>query len=232
MLAAAFESLVAAIYLDGGMAAAERFILDHVDAEIEAAVSSEFGGNFKSLLQQLAQREHGVTPSYLLLDEKGPDHSKCFKVAAQIGATPLRRGVGQEQEGIRAARRPQRDQPAPRRAGAVSVRRNRRPRPPTETRNRFVNSARPYTPYPTRSRRSFRCGIAMQSPSMLAALLVARAASCSPRRRRRLPSWPSILPDDANAVIVVNAAALYASPLGQTRRLEGRNTPTLSRRRR
>jgi ribonuclease-3 len=84
VLAAAFESLVAAIYLDGGMPAAERFILDNVVPEIEAAVSSEFGGNFKSLLQQLAQREHGVTPNYLLLDEKGPDHSKCFKVAAQI----------------------------------------------------------------------------------------------------------------------------------------------------
>ncbi len=85
VLAAAFESLVAAIYLDGGMAAAERFVLEHVTPEIESAVSSEFGGNFKSLLQQLAQREHGVTPNYLLLDEKGPDHSKCFKVAAQIG---------------------------------------------------------------------------------------------------------------------------------------------------
>lgn len=85
VLAAAFESLIAAIYLDGGIGAAERFILEHVDAEIDAAVSCEFGGNFKSLLQQLAQREHGVTPSYQMLDEKGPDHSKCFKVAAQIG---------------------------------------------------------------------------------------------------------------------------------------------------
>lgn len=86
VLAAAFESMVAAIYLDGGMAVAERFILEHVGPEIEAAVSCEFGGNFKSLLQQLAQREHGVTPNYLLLDEKGPDHSKCFLVAAQIGS--------------------------------------------------------------------------------------------------------------------------------------------------
>jgi ribonuclease-3 len=85
VLAAAFESLVAAIYMDGGMTAAERFILGHVLPEIESAVSCEFGGNFKSLLQQLAQREHGVTPNYLLLDEKGPDHAKCFKIAAQIG---------------------------------------------------------------------------------------------------------------------------------------------------
>jgi ribonuclease-3 len=85
VLAAAFESLVAAIYMDGGMVAVEQFILTHVSPEIDAAVSCEFGGNFKSLLQQLAQREFGVTPSYQMLDEKGPDHSKCFKIAAQIG---------------------------------------------------------------------------------------------------------------------------------------------------
>jgi ribonuclease-3 len=86
VLAAAFESLVAAIYLDGGLTAAEQFILLHVGPEIDAAVSCEFGGNFKSILQQLAQREFGVTPNYLMMDEKGPDHSKCFKVAAQIGS--------------------------------------------------------------------------------------------------------------------------------------------------
>ena len=43
------------------------------------------GGNFKSLLQQVAQREYNATPQYILLDEKGPDHSKCFKLAAVIG---------------------------------------------------------------------------------------------------------------------------------------------------
>jgi ribonuclease-3 len=53
--------------------------------EIELAATGELGGNYKSLLQQLAQRENGSTPTYQLLDEKGPDHSKCFKVAAQIG---------------------------------------------------------------------------------------------------------------------------------------------------
>jgi len=85
VLAAGLESLVAAIYLDGGMQPAAEFILRHVTPEIETAVASEFGGNYKSLLQQFAQREHGVTPIYLLLDEKGPDHCKCFKISAQIG---------------------------------------------------------------------------------------------------------------------------------------------------
>ena len=87
LLADVFESLLAAIYLDGGDAAARQFIIDDDGAgnrtgrrrRRPAATTSR-------CLQQLAQREHGTTPTYQLLDEKGPDHSKCFKVAAQVGA--------------------------------------------------------------------------------------------------------------------------------------------------
>lgn len=84
VIAAALESLIAAIYLDGGMEPTKKFILEHACPEIEQTVSGEFGGNYKSQLQQFAQREHGVTPVYHLLDEKGPDHSKCFKISAQV----------------------------------------------------------------------------------------------------------------------------------------------------
>jgi ribonuclease-3 len=87
MLADVFESLVAAIYLDGGLEPAKKFILQHVGPEIEQVAEGAHGGNFKSLLQQVAQREFGATPQYLMLDEKGPDHSKCFKIAAVIGRT-------------------------------------------------------------------------------------------------------------------------------------------------
>src|SRR5262245_13043473 len=85
LLADVFESLVAAVYLDGGLEPAKHFILQHVNPEIESIAEGAHGGNFKSLLQQVAQREFGATPQYHLLDEKGPDHSKCFKVAAVIG---------------------------------------------------------------------------------------------------------------------------------------------------
>ncbi len=85
LLADVFEALLAAIYLDGGDAAARQFISNTIDPEIEIAASIEHAGNFKSLLQQLAQREFGNTPIYQLVDEKGPDHSKCFKIAAQVG---------------------------------------------------------------------------------------------------------------------------------------------------
>jgi ribonuclease-3 len=85
LLADVYESLVAAIYLDGGLEAARTFILKQLGPEIEEVAEGAHGGNFKSLLQQVAQREFSATPQYILLDEKGPDHSKCFKIAAMIG---------------------------------------------------------------------------------------------------------------------------------------------------
>jgi len=85
LLADVLESLIAAVYLDGGGEAASQFVLRLIEPEIVSAVEGDTGGNYKSLLQQVAQREHGTTPTYQLLDEKGPDHSKCFKICAQVG---------------------------------------------------------------------------------------------------------------------------------------------------
>lgn len=85
LLADVLESLIAAVYLDGGSDAASQFVSRLIEPEIVAAVEGDTGGNYKSLLQQVAQREHGTTPTYQLLDEKGPDHSKCFKICAQVG---------------------------------------------------------------------------------------------------------------------------------------------------
>lgn len=85
VLAAVFESLIAAVALDGGFEQARAFILRHVESSVDSAVASEHQQNFKSQLQQHAQREMGLTPVYEFLDEKGPDHSKCFEVAVCIG---------------------------------------------------------------------------------------------------------------------------------------------------
>jgi ribonuclease-3 len=85
VLSDVFEALIAAVYLDGGDAVSREFIERHVGPEIERAAAGESGVNYKSLLQQYVQREQGVTPVYDLLDEKGPDHSKCFKISAQVG---------------------------------------------------------------------------------------------------------------------------------------------------
>jgi ribonuclease-3 len=80
-----FESLVAAVYLDGGLDAVRPLVARLLEPEIEQVVSGALGSNHKSLLQQVAQRDFGVTPTYEVLEEAGPDHSKSFRVSAQIG---------------------------------------------------------------------------------------------------------------------------------------------------
>ncbi len=84
LLSDVFEALVAAIYLDGGEAASRKFVTEHMEPEIAEVAAGRLGGNYKSQLQQLAQREFGSTPVYQLVDEKGPDHSKSFKITAQV----------------------------------------------------------------------------------------------------------------------------------------------------
>jgi ribonuclease-3 len=80
-----FESLVAAIYLDGGLDAVRPLVDRFLLPEIAEVASGAQGSNHKSLLQQRAQRDFGITPTYEVIEETGPDHSKSFHVSAQIG---------------------------------------------------------------------------------------------------------------------------------------------------
>ena len=84
VLADVFESLVAAIYLDGGDKPVREFISRCMQPEIEHAASADTDDNYKSVLQQMAQRDFGATPTYALLDERGPDHDKSFQVSARV----------------------------------------------------------------------------------------------------------------------------------------------------
>ncbi len=84
LAAGALESVIAAIYLDGGFAAAEDFVLRMMNPYIQQFASTSHQQNFKSLLQQYAQKTLNSSPQYELLDEKGPDHSKCFEVRVVI----------------------------------------------------------------------------------------------------------------------------------------------------
>ena len=79
LAAGLFEAIVAVLYLDGGFDAARTFILRTFAPLIDQADAEQVQGNFKSLLQQYAQQQLNATPVYELLDEKGPDHDKCFE---------------------------------------------------------------------------------------------------------------------------------------------------------
>ncbi|MDP7029905.1 MAG: ribonuclease III [Phycisphaerales bacterium] len=82
--AAVWESIIGALYVDGGLPVAEDFILTALKPRIEQAVRSGHHHNFKSVLQQVAQQRFGSTPVYSVLDEQGPDHAKCFEVGVTI----------------------------------------------------------------------------------------------------------------------------------------------------
>ncbi|OQA03046.1 MAG: Ribonuclease 3 [Planctomycetes bacterium ADurb.Bin401] len=82
--AAMLESLIAAIYIDGGFAAAKEFIIRLFGPLIEQADAAQHQENFKSLLQQYAQQKLEASVAYEVLDEKGPDHNKCFESAVVI----------------------------------------------------------------------------------------------------------------------------------------------------
>ena len=84
LLADVFESLVAAIHLDGGNEAAKTFVRRVIQEEIELAASGASDDNYKSLLQQIVQRDFGTTPTYALMESRGPDHEKRFCVAARF----------------------------------------------------------------------------------------------------------------------------------------------------
>lgn len=82
--AAVLEAVIAAIYFDGGLEPARVFILRHFGPVIEELDLTTHQHNFKSVLQQHAQKSMTGNPNYVLLDEKGPDHAKCFEVCVEI----------------------------------------------------------------------------------------------------------------------------------------------------
>jgi ribonuclease-3 len=103
--AGAIEALIAAIYIDGGYDEASRFILRAFGAFIEPADAEQHHENYKSLLQQYAQQELHASPVYQLLDEKGPDHNKCFEVGVTISQKhyPSAWGINKKEAEQRAA---------------------------------------------------------------------------------------------------------------------------------
>jgi ribonuclease-3 len=84
LAAAVYESIVAAIYLDAGFDKVKEYVLRTMTPKIESIASNTHQHNYKAVLQQHAQKALGATPVYELLDEKGPDHSKCFEVCVSV----------------------------------------------------------------------------------------------------------------------------------------------------
>lgn len=93
-LADAFESVIGAIYLDGGLDASRQAIDKICSSAIELIVESPQEKNPKGELQELLQAISSEGPRYGVLSEEGPDHHKTFTVAVQWRGESLGKGVG------------------------------------------------------------------------------------------------------------------------------------------
>ncbi len=94
LAAGLFEAIIAAIYIDGGFDPARNFLLTTFASLIDRTNAEQTQGNFKSLLQQYVQQQFNTTPVYELLDEKGPDHNKCFESEVVIADRHFRSAWG------------------------------------------------------------------------------------------------------------------------------------------
>ena len=108
LLADAYEALLAAVYLDGGLEPVERLIADHFGPSLAAASPSSPGKDFKSELQEFTQATLGAIPGYRLETVSGPDHARSFSVRVFLGDDCRGEGSGRskkeaEQAAARAA---------------------------------------------------------------------------------------------------------------------------------
>ncbi|MGI8423250.1 MAG: ribonuclease III [Chloroflexota bacterium] len=94
ILAGCVESLVAAVYLDAGSAAARGLVERLLDPRIEAAVGAGGLLNVKGQLQELLQAQRGITPTYRVVNRSGPDHARRFLVEVLAGQEALGSGEG------------------------------------------------------------------------------------------------------------------------------------------
>jgi len=94
VLAGLFESIVAAIYLDQGLDAARRFILDAAAPELDAALPIDALKAPKSRLQEHAFASTGRAPAYRIVSSDGPDHDRHFIVEVAVDGVVLGRGEG------------------------------------------------------------------------------------------------------------------------------------------
>jgi len=94
ILANAIEALIGAIYLDQGYAMAEKFVDKFIIVELPAIIEQKAYRDSKSRLQEEAQDKVGITPTYEVLKEWGPDHARNFEVGVFLGSELVGQGSG------------------------------------------------------------------------------------------------------------------------------------------
>ncbi len=93
-----FEAVIGAIYIDQGYETAKKFIEKHILTKIDQILEEGSWRDPKSYFQELAQKNDGITPTYRLMKEDGPDHDKTFTVGVYVGARLKGTGTGHSKQ--------------------------------------------------------------------------------------------------------------------------------------
>lgn len=94
ILADAFEAVIAAIYLDGGLECARNFVLPYIKSASAKLIKSGATEDYKTLLQKFIQQAKGEVLEYIVVGESGPSHQKTFEVQVTLNNNPIGKGTG------------------------------------------------------------------------------------------------------------------------------------------
>lgn len=97
ILSDAFEALIAAIYIDGGIAPASKHILNFVIPAIKNSKKKKIN-DYKTTLQEIIQKNPGEKLEYVLVKESGPDHNKHFVVEVHLNSNVIGKGGGRSKK--------------------------------------------------------------------------------------------------------------------------------------
>ena len=98
IMADSVEAIIAAIYLDGGMEPAKKFIIENLKDEIEVATKNVGDKDYKTVLQEKLQENGEVKIEYSITNESGPDHDKTFEAEVEVNGKVLAKGVGKSKK--------------------------------------------------------------------------------------------------------------------------------------
>ncbi len=98
ILADAFEAVLAAMYLDGGMEVARKHVLRFVENELKNHTVEEAFHDYKTQLQEIIQRNKEEQLTYALVHEEGPDHNKSFTVSVMLNSNEIGRGTAKSKK--------------------------------------------------------------------------------------------------------------------------------------
>ena len=98
ILADSVEAVIAAIYLDGGLEEAQKFIVENLKESIEVASQHVGQKDYKTVLQEKLQKHGEVEIKYTIIKETGPDHDKTFEAQVECNHKRLAIGSGKSKK--------------------------------------------------------------------------------------------------------------------------------------